>query len=65
MELYLRVTSGMRATQVWVLLDTLIMTLIKASGRISCLKETGKCFTKTDAYILAHGRKANVMAKER
>ena len=65
MELYFRVTLGMRATQVWALLDTRIMTLIKVSGRISCLKETGKCFTKTDAYILAHGRKENVMAKER
>jgi hypothetical protein len=65
MELYLRVTSGMRATQEWALLGTRIMTLIKASGRISSLKETGKCSIKTDAYILAHGKKANVMAKER
>jgi hypothetical protein len=61
----LKVTSGMRVSQVLAQSDILMVILTKASGRTSYRKETEKCFIRMDAYIQAHGNKANATAKER
>ena len=45
--------------------DILMVILTKASGRTSYSKETEKCFIRMDAYIQAHGNKANATSKEK